>query len=88
MRIKVLNQIICNVLFIKEFIRNKVPLLQEPHEDQTGNQTDGTLVVELIVVSVVIKVIGETYNLNGPRIPVAQLLIEFFGKHFDRETAA
>lgn len=88
MRIKARYQIVCNIFFVKKLVRHKVALLQEPNKNQAGNQADGTLIVKLIIIRLVVKVIGETYDFNGPSIPIAQLLIEFLCKHLDRETTA
>lgn len=87
MRIKVLNQIIGNILLVEELIRYKMALLQKPHENQTGNQTDCALVVILVIIRLVIKVIRKAYDFNYPSIPVTKFLIEFFCKNLNREAA-
>ena len=87
MGIKALYQIICDISFIKKLIRHKMALFQEPDKNQAGNQADGTLIVELVIIHLVVKVVRETYDFNSPSIPVAQFLIEFFGKHLDRKAA-
>ena len=87
MGIKAFYQISRNILFVKKLVGHKVTLLQEPDKYQTGNQADGTLIIELIIIRLVVKIVWKTYDFNSPSIPVAQLLIEFLCKHLDRETA-
>lgn len=70
MRIKARYQIVCNIFFVKKLVRHKVALLQEPNKNQAGNQADGTLIVKLIIIRLVVKVIGKTYDFNGPSIPI------------------
>ena len=60
MRIKAFYQMACNILLVKKLVRHKMALFQKPNKNQTGNQTNGTLIVELIVICLVVKVVWKT----------------------------
>ena len=72
MRIKILNEVFTDIVLVKEFFWNKVLLFQEPHKDKTSDETDATLMVELLIIFCRSQVVGETGHLNSPGIPVAE----------------
>ena len=69
-----------DVSFIKEFFWDKMFLFKEPDEDETGNETDATLVVELVIICVSCKVVRETGHLHCPGIPVTKFGVELLGE--------
>ena len=79
-RIEFFDEVFSNVPFIEELFRNEMLLLEEPYEDETGDETDAALVVEFVIVCIRCKVVGETYNLYSPSIPIAEFGIELLGE--------
>lgn len=61
-------------------------LFEEPYENQSGDQSDSAFSIELVVVSRGVQFVGETDLVDGPGVPVGQLLIEGLGQYLDRET--
>ena len=73
MRIKLFDEVFFDVPLVEELLWDEVLLFEEPHEYETGDKTDATLVVELVIVRVGGKVVRETCHLHCPGIPVAEL---------------
>ena len=78
--VEVLYKMLPNVILIKEFIWNQMLLLQEPDENQTGNQSDASLMIESLVILIGTQIVRETSHLHRPSIPIAQFTIKFLGK--------
>ena len=85
-RTEVLYKVVGNILLVEELVRYQMALFQEPNENKARDKADGTLVVILVVVLLVLNIVGETDNLNGPGIPVAQLAIEILRQRLNRES--
>ena len=85
-RAEVLYKVVGNILLVEELVGYQMALFQKPNENKTRDKADGALVVILVVVLLVLNIVGETDNLNGPGIPVAQLAIEILRQRLNRES--
>ena len=80
MWIKLLNEVFFDVSFVEELLRNKMLLFEEPHENETCNETDTTFMIKLLVVRIGCKVVREACHLYSPGIPVTEFRIELLSK--------
>ena len=85
MRIKLFYEVFLDVLLIEELLWDKMFLLEEPYEDETCDETDATLMVELVIVCIGSEVVVEACHLNSPCIPVGQFAIELLCEQFAGE---